>query len=298
MRLGIGIDQGGLSYDKSLSRWVNLPGLCCQAAGGNPEWANDLTAAWILFYSAAHLMDKVQDQDKPDPWWQNLGPGVALSAATGLYFSASAALNMLQLNTQTNSAAADINENFYHQLLKMASGQYHGLSGPPQSLEDYWVSAVAKSGNFFALACWSGARLATSNPGLLGNYHDLGNQIGLLIQIIDDLEDILPLPGSEVPGQNKDLAYSLPAVYAISVSNADEQGQLRALIQGARSDPDAAHEAITLINQSGATTYILFELNRLSYEARQIIHRAAIPGPACDQLDELVSSLVKSKPFN
>ena len=85
MRRGIGIESGGLSSDKSLSRWVDLPGLCCQAAGGNPEWANDLTAAWILFYSAAHLMDKVQDQDEPDPWWQKLGPGVALSAATGLY---------------------------------------------------------------------------------------------------------------------------------------------------------------------------------------------------------------------
>lgn len=298
MHLGIGLDPDDLSSEKSLSRWVNLPGVCCQAAGGNPEWADDLAAAWILFYSAAHLMDKIQDQDEPDPWWQDLGPGVALSAATGLFFSASMTLNQLALNPQVNSAAIDIIDNFNRNLLMMASGQYRELTGPPQSLDQYWARAEAKSGIFFALACRNGARLASSNAGVLSGFQNLGNQIGLLIQIIDDLEDILPIPGSNVPGQRKELAYSLPAVYTLTVSASDVREQLNTLLESARSDPVSAQEAIRLINQSGATTYVLFELNRISHEAHKVIHSTALPGAARDQLDKLVNGLVNSKPLN
>lgn len=298
MRLGIGLDQGDLSSDKSLSRWVNLPGLCCQAAGGNPEWADDLAAAWVLYYSAAHLMDKIQDLDEPDRWWQDLGPGIALSAATGLYFSASMALNQLALNPPANSAAIDIVDNFNRNLLIMASGQYRELTGPSQTLEQYWARAEAKSGIFFALACRNGARLATSNAGILSGFQIFGNQIGLLIQILDDLEDILPIPGAKFPGQRKELAYSLPTVYTLTVSSSDVRGQLNTLLGSARSDPVAAQEVIRLINQSGATTYVLFELNRISQEAHKAIHSAALPGEACDQLDELVNGLVNSKPLN
>ena len=298
MRLGICLDQDDLSSDKSLSRWVNLPGVCCQAAGGHTEWADDLAAAWILFYSAAHLMDKIQDQDQPDPWWQDLGPGIALSAATGLFFSASMALNQLTQNPQANSAAVDIIDNFNRNLLMMASGQYGELTGPPQSLDQYWVRAEAKSGIFFALACRNGARLATTNAGKLSGFHNAGNQIGLLIQILDDLEDILPIPGSNVAGQRKELAYSLPAVYTLTVSSSDVREQLKTLLGSARSDPVSAQEVIDLINQSGATTYVLFELNRISHEAHKAIHSAALPGAARDQLDELVDGLVNSKPLN
>ncbi|HSF81459.1 MAG TPA: hypothetical protein VLA49_09505, partial [Anaerolineales bacterium] len=67
---------------------AGLPALCCQAAGGKPAWADAVTAAWLCFYQAAHLMDSLQDQDEPEPWWTEAGPGVALNVASGLYFSA------------------------------------------------------------------------------------------------------------------------------------------------------------------------------------------------------------------
>lgn len=289
---GVGSDQNKLSSDISLSRWVNLPGLCCQAAGGDPEWADDLAAVWLLFYSAAHLMDKVQDQDEPDPWWKDLGPGIALSTATGLFFSASLALNLLAQNPLARSIAAEISEDFNRRLLWMADGQYHELTGPPHTLDQYWVRAEAKSGFLFSLACKNGARLATSDPDILSKFEQLGLLIGLLIQIADDLEDVLPATGSNVPGQRKELAYSLPAIYTLSVAPADQQAQLNKLLSSAKTDPDAATEAIRLMNVAGATTYVLFELNRLSHQANQTIQIITTPGAARHQLNELVDKLV------
>ena len=89
-------------FDSSV--WSALPGLCCQAAGGRAQLAEPVAAAWLLFYVAAHLMDDLEDQDNPDPWWRSLGPGAAINIATGLYFSAGLALqelSSLPLDAQT-----------------------------------------------------------------------------------------------------------------------------------------------------------------------------------------------------
>ncbi len=173
MRLALTGKQGSNEKDSKVSRWASLPGLCCQAAGGEAEWADDVTLAWLLFYAAADLMDSVQDQDEPDEWWQEKGPGAALAAASGLYFSGSFALDQLNRKEETAQAAPGVITDFYHTFLTMTSGQYQDLTAEAATLEDYWRQAASKSGAFFQLACLAGARLASSDPAILGAYGDL-----------------------------------------------------------------------------------------------------------------------------
>jgi len=188
MRLAVSGGEEKSESSDNLSHWVELPGLCCQAAGGHPEWADDLTIAWLLFYIAAHLMDKIQDQDDPDPWWRERGTGAALSAATGLFFTASLAINQLNTNSKTTPVAANIITSFNNSFLWMASGQYSDMLGPARTLQQYWDRAMAKSGSFFGLACRTGAQLATRETGQLATFERYGQHLGLLIQIKDDLD--------------------------------------------------------------------------------------------------------------
>ena len=182
--------------DQNSIQWGLLPGLCCQAAGGQANKADIIAAIWILFYAAADIMDTAQDQDEPAAWWVDSSPSVALSAATGLFFCASSLLSRTAFQDETAAIAQLLIKDFHHSFLKMSSGQYADLVHPHPNLDQYWRIADAKSGAFFSLACRSGARVAVQNPDRIEAYGDFGNALGILIQILDDLEDLRQLDHS------------------------------------------------------------------------------------------------------
>jgi len=284
MRLALFNGEGGNS------RWLRLPALCCQAAGGKPEWADHLTAAWLLYYAAAHLMDSVQDQDDPDPWWADRGPGTALSAATGLYFSAALMLNRLQNIDTIRLAAADISENFYRGFMVLSSGQLRDLQRTEPGLEEYWALAEAKSGVFFSLACRNGARLAMDDPVKLGGFAEFGRQLGVIIQILDDLDDVVSAtddPSDKLPGQ---ILRSLPYVYALEVLPATEQERLRLCAHNLGGEGGKS-EALEFIDRSGAAMYVLTMVEDCKNKALTALESSQPENQAGYALGELVRSL-------
>jgi len=277
--------------EERLSRWTSLPGLCCQAAGGDPAWTDDLTLAWLVFYAAAHLMDSVQDGDEPDAWWAEAGIGVALSAASGLYFSASQALNALHDNPATRARAIEISQRFNQAFLVMCSGQYADLTRPTPSLDEYWTHASAKSGAFFSLACWAGACLATGDADILAQYDRFGHHLGLLIQIKDDLDDVRSPLDAGLPGQKKSFARSLPVIYALQFTSPTYARMLSEYVRAAANDPHAAQEAIRILDESGAAVYVQIEMARQKALALAALDEAGVRSPAVETLANLVNNL-------
>lgn len=272
-------------------RWDRLPGLCCQAAGGEPEWAEDVAIAWSLFYVAAHLMDSVEDKDQPDAWWAEQGAGVALNAASGLFFTANLFLNRLFENRHTRSAAPALLDHFYAALLAMGSGQHRDLVSTQFSLEEYWEIAARKSGSFFALACRSGASLACNDLSRLEAYHRFGKYLGTLLQILDDLMDIQSLPEMVRRGEPVDVYRSLPVTYALEVYPSEQRNHLVHLIQPARSDCQAAEELLALIEEGGAALYLAVEIERYRQLASESLAQADPQSPAGDILHIMLNDL-------
>jgi geranylgeranyl pyrophosphate synthase len=272
-------------------RWIVLPYLCCQAAGGEPHWADNLAAAWYLLFTAAHLMDKVEDRDEPDPSWAVQGPAVALSAATGLFFTASQTLNELYRHDETHLAAAYVISDFYSGFLRMASGQHADLLHPEPTLNEYWEIARDKSGAFFQIACRCGARLAVANEDQLEGFSLYGQHLGVLKQILDDLEDIQP-PGSSTSMHSwPDIAKSLPVVYAMSVFPQEQRDRLRLSLQNTSKTQAAAQDAFHLLEQSGAALYLSIEIERQRELAIEAIQRAVAGPDAAQPLISLVEEL-------
>jgi geranylgeranyl pyrophosphate synthase len=292
MRLAL---RNSLSSDENegggLSRLSSLPGLCCQAAGGERESADDLALAWLIFYAAAKLLDSVQDADEPGAWWVSQGASVALSAFSGLYFSASLALNALAQHPAHHAQAAEINEDFFNTFLVMGSGQHADLTRPSLSLEQYWQQADTKSGAFFSLACRSGARLATSDSDTLTEYSQFGSHLGLLIQITDDLEDVLPPQGTGIYGQRSQFSRSLPVVYALEVLPLQQRERLKLCLQAALIDAEAAQEAVSLVDQSNAASFIMIEIERHKQAALQSLERANPLPPAREALAKIIQEI-------
>jgi geranylgeranyl pyrophosphate synthase len=215
-----------------------------------------------LCYLAADLFDHVEDQDPPDLWWADLGPGVAINTATGLCFSASFLLDELRRDPETQPASAEIIADFYKNLLVMCSGQHLDLTHREPSLEQCWEIAAAKSGIFFALACRCGARLSTGDSSRVDAFGRFGYHLGILLQVFDDLEELSMLQEAQLPGNQVNIRRSLAVAYAFEVLPAEQRSRLQLELSDAAFAPEAARAAFSLIEQTGAGLYLRMEIQR------------------------------------
>lgn len=271
--------------------WVLLPGMCCYAVGGQAEWADAVAATWLLFYAAADLMDSSQDQDDPAEWWIEGGPAVALSAATGLFFCASSLLSKAALTHKTKHFASQLTQDFHHSFLQMSSGQYADILSPYPGLDQYWQIASQKSGSFFALACRSGARLAVQDAEIINAFGEFGQALGILIQILDDLEDLNGLVNNHLPTKFSLLSRSLPLVYALNVLPKTERELVRQILESHQSTTQDGMRLFEIVEESGAVLYLLAEIDHYRSFALEKLTQAVPAEPAREALEKLTRGI-------
>jgi geranylgeranyl pyrophosphate synthase len=273
------------------ARWALLPGLCCQAAGGDPGWADRLAVVWFLFYTAAHLFDKVEDQDPAEEGIPEMAPGVTINLATGMLVAASHSLNQMQLGALTQLHTTQIADEFYRTILTMCNGQHLDLIQGQPSLAEWMQISEAKSGAFFRLACQSGASLATQDTARLAGFGEYGFHLGLLLQILDDVGDFHQAATGEQPVLSQDAGRSLAVAYARQVLPADQQAILSENLATASQNAASAQQVIDLLKQCGAGLYLFTEMERQRVLGLQSL-KTAHPGlPAGEILIDLLTDL-------
>jgi geranylgeranyl pyrophosphate synthase len=279
--------------NKIANYWALLPGLCCQATGGDVELADPVAAAWMVFYLAAHIMDSIQDNDVPDPWWAKVGPGSAINVASGLFFTANTILFEMFNQAYDPQDIRRVIDDFSHYLLLMCDGQHHDLNDKNVSLENFWEISSRKSGSFFTLACQSGARLATKQINRIAEFGRFGYHLGMIIQVLDEMEDWHVLTtGGDTSGIKK-LSSSLPILYTFHVVPEAIQFDLKKKIEEFTKDAKVVDDIVCEVNRNGATVYILTELERHNHLARTALQNAEPEPSAGDKLLSLLNRLVR-----
>jgi geranylgeranyl pyrophosphate synthase len=275
------------------ARWAFLPSLCCQAAGGDPSWADHLAVAWFLFFTAAHLFDKIEDQDPPDEGIPEMAPGVTINLATGMLVAASFTLNQMQLDERSKGDKTQIGDNFYRTVLTMCYGQHLDLIEGQPALDQWIQIAAAKSGGFFRLACHSGASLAIQDTGRLAGFGEYGFRLGLLLQILDDIGDFHQAVQAEQPILSPDSGRSLAVAYARQVLPADQLATLSEHLVTASQDAASARQVIDLLKGCGADLYLFTEMERQRSLGIQSIQSTRPGSPAGESLIDLLTDLGK-----
>ncbi|HSO26514.1 MAG TPA: polyprenyl synthetase family protein, partial [Anaerolineales bacterium] len=213
--------------------------------------------------------------------------GVALNAAVGMFFGA---MRLLNSQAAPLAAAQAIRAVFTQTYLVMSAGQQRDLAGERLDLAAFWEVAQAKSGAFFGLACWSGARLATDDPERLAALHEFGEILGVLIQIGDEQADVLALNnGALIEPRTRRI---LPVVYAVEVASPDRQVQIEDLLAAGAGRTDAAQTLYRIVEQEGAGLYMAVERERRRTAALAALNRSRPDPPAAQQLAEFVQRLV------
>ncbi len=261
--------------------WLSLPGLCCRAAGGNPEDADGIAAAWVLLYTAAHVLDSIQDRDPPEHWWAELGEGPATNVATGLLTTAWVVLDRIEAD---RGSVRRVIEDFHSTVLWMASGQHLDLTISELTPDKAWAIAEAKSGAFFALACRSGARVAGAAEATAEHYGRYGINLGLIVQIGDDMEDL-------VRSQNFP---PLAVAYCLETASPKARARLRTLMQASAAGPSPQVEAARILTASGAPLYLGTKLLQFQSFALESLDASGAEPTASKELAALVRALAPS----
>lgn len=233
-----------------------LPYLCCRSLRGESQSGLTVNAAWMLLYAAFYLLDKVEDEEPTEPFSSQLTTSTLLNATTGLILGSELLLAQLDAESVETNAATDICTRFNRLALDVCAGQHRDLVQHEPNLQDAWDIAAAKSGTFFALGCYVGARTATNNQGVLAAISSFGRRLGLLVQIANDIDGLWSRGG-----RGSDLSrgqWTLPVAYAFHVLPAEQQSTLRALMATTGGEAEARQ----LILDCGALTYLALETEK------------------------------------
>lgn len=268
---------------------MDLPRLCCLAAGGVVQHAKAAVLAWDILYAALHLLDTIEDEDRPDGPWAQWGVGPAINITTGLLVSSSQALETLEDDGVCPRRARAIRRDFNQTILAMCSAQHNDLTLYQPTLEQCWQIADAKSGAFFALACRVGIQLATGDQQTIDRFGEFGRHLGMIIQIGDDISGLWSTDAAKSDFHAGE-RWTLPIAYAMRMCSDSDRALLQHYIRSAPTDLAAETLARNLIIKTGAVLYLVREAHEHYRQACDILREAGIVPAARDALQAMLDT--------
>ncbi len=207
-----------------------LPVHTCYAAHGNPKQAVPLGAAFTLLHMAASVLDDFQDQDTDNPW-SDWPLDRILSSTLAMVFLSQSCLARLEANEQAKREVID----GYAQGWLLASVGQNLPVRTDAMVASYWRHALAKASIGFAVAAWSGVRIATEETSAQQAAKEYGMALGTLLQIADDIQDFVASLTANSPSA---LGASLPVILACEQQEQPDHSALVRLMGQERSRQD------------------------------------------------------------
>ena len=268
--------------------FLPLPSLCARALGKVNETTTAVNAAWVLLYTASNLLDKVEDEETEHPIFAHLSPSVVLNLTTGLILHSERILAELEPQSGTTRAEVidALRRKFNQAALEVCAGQHLDLTVREPGFHEIWEIVDGKSGKFFSLGAYLGARLAAEDAAVVEAFSEMGRRLGILIQIRNDLQDFGgdQDTGSDLASEKR----TLPVLYALQVLPAEERAQLATLLTAAQIDPAAEIAARKMIKSAGAIVYLCLEAEKHYLQARKTLDLLGLEPQAVQPLIDLL----------
>jgi geranylgeranyl diphosphate synthase type I len=270
--------------DKPLKRrqfnCFDYPGIAARAVGGQAEDALPAATAIYCCLASIHLVDDILDED-PRGLYRTWGTGKAANLALALQAVASRVL----AERAPAGRQALLQKSLAEMSFATAWGQQLDAEDRPGEAA-YWETIRLKTPPLFGCALELGALLAGADAEQARLVAALGEPIGEMVQVNDDLHDALEIPAC--PDWNRQ-GGNLAILYARLAPHA-ARDRFEELRQGL-ADEAALREAQDLLIQSGAVSYCAYSLFEAHRKAKRCIEAAAVPAPAA--LHELADSHIE-----
>ena len=189
--------------------WLAFPLAVAKTVKAPATAAAKVGAGFELARMAAGILDQCIDQDTDGALWTKIGMGPTITLANGLTCLSLLAIGQLSECDVSGETASRIRTEFELTWLQMCHAQQKELAilrGDEVSEKTYWDIARGKSGCFFELGCKAAAMLAPNiTPEMLNGYAGYGHNIGVMLQLINDLRGLWGVEGKKDIGQRMTL---------------------------------------------------------------------------------------------
>jgi geranylgeranyl pyrophosphate synthase len=268
-----------------------LPTLTCKAVGGVNINSTPAAAAIACMQMSIQLADDILDDD---PRGEHLRLGVGKTANLTLALQA-AAFRLITQSGLEPEACRRACDSLAWMALETARGQHLDASNL-QGEENYWAVVRAKSTPFYGSALKVGAVFGGASPESALALHNLGQTLGEIVQIKDDLEDALETPANPDWGQGRN---NLLILYARTASYPERERFIE--LAAHAHEPDSLRLAQNLLLSSGAASYGVYQIAQRAQSMKARLASLALPKP--DFLvewiahhEQLVVDLLQTRP--
>lgn len=230
-----------------------LPLFTATVVQGNIDRLPPVVAAWQLVRLSAKLFDDVEDGDVGDQ------SASYTNLATSCLFAAQLALDKLPEYDYSTQQVQQIRSRFNLACIKACEGQHtdialvsnHKILDP-----DQWFGMTqAKSGYLFAWASWAGVLAVGGSKKVQTSFWDFGMQLGELIQIADDFNDLWNTL-EEI--RLSAFFSSLPFCYAYYEADPNEKNELiKCFSQSGKENAARVAELRKMISDLGGQKFVL-----------------------------------------
>ena len=202
---------------------VMIPLVATRASGGTIHQGVPFAAAWTLICTGVRILDDCADQDDPRAVYTHMGMGRAHNLATAML-----TLAELMLRQMPGGSSLVLDE-YLFTALRVWAAQDRDMRCAVTSGAEYLQLVEDKTGCAFAFAAASGARMATADEAIIEACRRCGHHIGIMLQLLDDLETCW------FPDTQSDLAQgklTFPIWFALEQASEDSN-TLEGIVKGA-----------------------------------------------------------------
>lgn len=141
--------------------------------------------------------------------------------------------------------------------------------------EDYFRIIRSKTSALIAACAATGTRSVTSDPEIIRNMKNFGENIGTAFQIRDDLLDYEGngLAGKTFGNDIKEKKITLPLIYALDHVDKTVKKRLLSIVKSSKKSKAEINEVINTVKEAGGLEYSELKMNEYRDKALAILDR-------------------------
>ncbi|MGH2364511.1 MAG: polyprenyl synthetase family protein [Chloroflexota bacterium] len=299
LRYHLGLDVEGVGAGKALRPTLCL--LVCDALGGHWLHAVPAAVSLELIHNFSLVHDDIQDHDlerrhRPALWtrW-----GVAQGINAGDAMFCMATLTLCQLKEQFAPAqVVDAVCTVHEAAGDMIEGQYLDMTFESQAtatLPEYLEMIGRKTGALLRASMELGSLLAGAAPEVRRQCRELGETMGELFQIRDDVLGVwgtTEQTGKPVHSDIRRRKKSMPIVIAAASAHPAQREDLRKLYRAETLSDDAVACVLRLFDELNVRQQIQRMTVELHQRARALAEATPFASPGAEELLSIVDFLL------
>lgn len=230
--------------------------------GKDPKDFIKLAAIFELIHNGSLIVDDIEDLSKARRGKPTVhliyGEDISINAGNALYFLPYKILNQYQ-DKLSKQVILKIYQTCIDEMINLHFGQATDIAWHKGLIDDYQISeskylqmCAFKTGGLSRMCAKIAAAVAQSDERLVEAFGKLGESLGVVFQIQDDILNITKNELSDMKGIGDDITEgkrSLPVIYALTNLPKDRSARLINILLMHTNEQDLIQEAIGLIEE-------------------------------------------------